>query len=147
MIIDNCRLSIVSSTLTKHWTAFVKDNKLSQKRYLILLDWICIAVYLTTLFMAKKSLRCVLVDQSIGIEPPCPLHGRAANCGSIINPAYCHCPDGSGTSLAGGFIARPNRSGVLAGLSVYLRFSWCCEGIPQAVCLIFGDLSACPLRG
>jgi len=103
--------------------------------------------------MAGKSPGGGLLGRSIGIEPPRLLHGRAANYGSIISPVCCHRPGGSNPPFAGGFIARPDFSGVLAHLPVQLRllaciqectwwmcirFSRCWEGTGQAVCLFSG---------
>lgn len=62
-----------------------------------------------------------------GSGAPRLLCGRAANYGSIINPACCYCPDGSSPSFARGFIARPDFSEVFAPLPVRLRLSACIQ--------------------
>ena len=79
--------------------------------------------------MAGKSSGGGLLGHSIGIAPPRLLYGRAASYGSIINPVClcCHRLGGSSPPFAGGFIARPDFSGVLAHLPVRLRLSACIQ--------------------
>ena len=87
--------------------------------------------------MAGKSPGGGLLGRSIGIEPPRLLHGRAASYGSIINPVCCHRLNGSNPPFSGGFIARPDCSGVLAHLPVRLRLSACIQECTWWMCIRF----------